>query len=159
MTWLNPLDEAHFAVLTIQASSQSKVNLIRNTRDSHKISGWCFCGSWVSIEENWLFHSTHSPMWVTTTLFTRWEHFTRYWVQSIMNSRSSLPSLCKRSKATKKMTWLTVRRCGLNPEYWGLPKISGQWFLWLMSYWWRKSAIWFDPTALQGNKPIAWLNP
>ena len=36
-TWLNPLDEAHFA--TIQASSRSKVNLIRNTRDSHKISG------------------------------------------------------------------------------------------------------------------------
>ena len=26
------------------------------------------------------------------------------------------------------MTLLTVRRCGLNPEYWGLPKISGQWF-------------------------------
>ena len=25
------------------------------------------------------------------------------------------------------MTLLTVRRCGLNPEYWGLPKISGQW--------------------------------
>ena len=39
MTWLNPLDEAHFAVSTIQASSRSKVNLIRNTRDSHKISG------------------------------------------------------------------------------------------------------------------------
>ena len=39
MTWLNPLDEAHFAVSTSQASSLFKVNLIRNTRDSPKISG------------------------------------------------------------------------------------------------------------------------
>ena len=37
MTWLNPLDEAHFAVSTIQASSRSKVNLIRNTTTVQKL--------------------------------------------------------------------------------------------------------------------------
>ena len=32
------------------------------------------------------------------------------------------------------MTLLTVRQYKLNPEYWGLPKISGQWFLWPTDY-------------------------
>ena len=33
-----------------------------------KFLGNVFCGSWVAHEENWLFVSTHNPMWVTTML-------------------------------------------------------------------------------------------
>ena len=75
------------------------------------------------------------------------------------------------------MTLLTVRRCGLNPEYWGLPKISGQCFF--MAHTLKRLGLRNQskltrrerdgykksgekevcPTALQGNKQMARLNP
>ena len=150
MTWLNPLDEAHFAVSTIQASRRSKVNLIRNTRDSHKISGWCFCGSWVSIEKNGCFIQ---PTALCESLETL--------------GKDTLPDFGPKPSLTPKVLYNlyvkgarqqandfveSARWCGLNPDYWGLPKIFGQCFLWLISSQWIGHLIQpHSPTRQQTN--------
>ena len=141
----------HISQVQIQASSRSKVNLIRNTRDSHKISGWCFCGSWVSIEENWLFHSTHSPMWVTRNTIGK-DTLVDFGPKPSSTPKVLYNLYVKGARQQANDFVESARWCGLNPDYWGLPKIFGQCFLWLISSQWIGHPIQpHSPTRQQTN--------